>query len=632
MPQIIGDVFGLNTVYDKQVENVLNNNFVSWPESATYGYFGGTQDRAGAAAGNIISRLDFSNETCSNPGKNLPSNRGLMGSISGSSYGYFGGGERAPDAISTITRLDFSNETISNPGNNLPSARSRLAAVSSSSYGYFGGSEPIDGASPVVISTISRLDFFNETLSDPGKNLPSARARLAATSSNSYGYFGGGIPGFLSTISRLDFSNETLSDPGKNLPSARSELAATSSNSYGYFGGGGTPPDAKTLISTISRLDFSNETLSDPGKNLPSARSELAATSSNSYGYFGGGNVSTISRLDFANETVSNPGNNLPSVRDNAATVSGGASFSKNSINKTYGYFGGGYTSPLTIISTISRLDFSNETVSNPGKNLPTARYELAATSSNSYGYFGGGTFLNPLSSPSVVNISTISRLDFSNETLSDPGKNLPQARSSLIATSSNSYGYFGGGGVPGTSNLISRLDFLNETVSDPGNNLPSVRLDLVATSSSSYGYFGGGGSIPSPSTINTISRLDFSNETVSDPGKNLPSARDRLAATSSSSYGYFGGGATPTLISTISRLDFSNETVSNPGKNLPSARDRLAATSSSSYGYFGGGATTPTTRISTISRLDFSNETLSDPGNNLPSARSSLAATSNSN
>jgi len=34
-------VFGLRKVYKKQVENVDNNNFASWPESATYGYIAG---------------------------------------------------------------------------------------------------------------------------------------------------------------------------------------------------------------------------------------------------------------------------------------------------------------------------------------------------------------------------------------------------------------------------------------------------------------------------------------------------------------------------------------------------------------------------------------------------------------
>ena len=78
-------VFGLNKVSKKQVENVVNNNFESWPEGATYGYYGG-------------------------------------------------GIDPTPSSINTISRLDFSNETVSNPGNNLPTARSALAATTSNSY------------------------------------------------------------------------------------------------------------------------------------------------------------------------------------------------------------------------------------------------------------------------------------------------------------------------------------------------------------------------------------------------------------------------------------------------------------------------------------------------------------------
>ena len=76
---IIGDVFGLTSIYERQVENIGNNNFESWPESATYGYFGG----------------------------------GL-----------------GPPQVATVDRIDFSSETFSAPGNNLPQARSGLAAVS----------------------------------------------------------------------------------------------------------------------------------------------------------------------------------------------------------------------------------------------------------------------------------------------------------------------------------------------------------------------------------------------------------------------------------------------------------------------------------------------------------------------
>ena len=130
MPQFVGDVFGLNNVYDKQILNVEQKNFANWSESGTYGYYGGSL----ASLTNTITRLDFFNETVSDLGNNLPSSIGRLSATSSSSYGYFGGGYFTPPAtfINTISRLDFSNETLSNPGNNLPSARRNLAATSNS--------------------------------------------------------------------------------------------------------------------------------------------------------------------------------------------------------------------------------------------------------------------------------------------------------------------------------------------------------------------------------------------------------------------------------------------------------------------------------------------------------------------
>ena len=169
-------------------------------------------------------------------------------------------------------------------------ARNSLAAVSSNSYGYFGGGYILySPGNPDYLCTIDRLDFSNETLSTPGTGLPQARRDLAAVSSNSYGYFGGGnAPPYVCTIDRIDFSNDTVLDIG-DLSQARGGLAAVSSNSYGYFGGGSYPPGTPDYLCTIDRLDFSNDTVTVPGTGLPQARGSLAATSSNSYGYFGGG-------------------------------------------------------------------------------------------------------------------------------------------------------------------------------------------------------------------------------------------------------------------------------------------------------------------------------------------------------
>ena len=532
---IIGDVFGLTSIYERQVENIDNNNFESWPESATYGYFGGGQAPGPSFFKDTIDRIDFSNETTSAPGNNLPQGKNGLGAVSSSSYGYFGGG--GLPVVNTINRIDFSNETISTPTNNLSQASGRLAAVSSSSYGYFGGGITLPFN---VQDTIDRIDFSNETASPVTATLSEARYALAAVSSSSYGYFGGGLnpflsPSYLDTVDRIDFSNETTSAPGENLPQGREFLAAVSggasqrikgSRTYGYFGGGKDSPAPSSRVDTVDRIDFSNETISPVTATLPQETDSIAANSSSFYGYFGGGEAG--------------PGS-------------------------------------LSDLATINRLDFSNETMSLLGNNLPQGREELAALSSSSYGYFGGGY-------KDVNTRNTIDRIDFSNETTSAPGNNLTQQRAMLAAVSSSSYGYFGGGNKNlDFKKLVDRIDFTNETTSAPGNDLDKSKAELAALSSSSYGYFAGGEkNFPPP--IDTVERLDFSNETMSLPGNDLSQERGLLAAVSSSSYGYFGGGEnsppSSIIVTTVDRIDFSNETISAPGNNLSQARERSAAVS----------------------------------------------------
>ena len=74
-------VFGLNKVYKRQYQNIKDDNFESWPESATYGYFGGGELFPGPQV-STIDRLDFSNETTSAPGNNLPEARDNLAAVS----------------------------------------------------------------------------------------------------------------------------------------------------------------------------------------------------------------------------------------------------------------------------------------------------------------------------------------------------------------------------------------------------------------------------------------------------------------------------------------------------------------------------------------------------------------------
>ena len=123
-------IFGLDRVYKKQVQNVTNDNFESWPESATYGYFvAGIDPAVSPAYVDTVDRIDFSSETRSLLGDNLPQGRSRLAPTSSDFYGYFGAGYNNPGA-DTVDRIDFSSETFSAPGNNLSKARWYLAAVS----------------------------------------------------------------------------------------------------------------------------------------------------------------------------------------------------------------------------------------------------------------------------------------------------------------------------------------------------------------------------------------------------------------------------------------------------------------------------------------------------------------------
>jgi hypothetical protein len=314
-------VFGLNRIYKKQSDNIRERNLSYWPESAVYGYYGGGW--TGSVNVSLITRLEFSNETVTSPGKNLPQARYAAYSLSSALYGYFNAGLALPATYrGEVERLDFSNQTISLPGKNMP-ARARGASISSRNYGYMVAGVP-------NVSNTFRLDFFSETIQDISRSISYAADGCSGLEDNfNYGYVIGGNT--TSYITRLDYSSETYTLRSSLLPVGVIYSGSSSSSGYGYivsgYNGGLTP----NYISTITRLEFSTETVNNISGQLSPARAVLASTKSISYGYFAGGDlpvVNTISRLDFSSETTSNPGKNLPAAHTcvGIAGVSGGAS------------------------------------------------------------------------------------------------------------------------------------------------------------------------------------------------------------------------------------------------------------------------------------------------------------------
>jgi len=633
------NIFGAFTLNEARGSR-LTGDWLHTDTIANYGWFGGGYvfPSSPSSYKSTVDRIDFSNDsiTASVRGS-LTSQRRELGTTGNSNYGWFGCGTIVPVIIvSTVDRIDFSNDSSTSLARSpLNSPRNFLAATGNSNYGWFGG-----GTTPTTVSTVDRIDFSNDSSNLlPRSPLSLARNSLAATGNSNYGWFGGGYfptPATYSTVDRIDFSNDLAqASPRSPLSSARGYLAATGNSNYGWFGNS----------SRVDRIDFSNDssTASVRG-SLLSSKQKSAATGNSNYGWWGGGfpAVATVNRIDFSNDSsTASPRGALSAARYFLAATSGVLNIRRQKAGN-YGWFAGGFApSPIGgSYSTVDRIDFSNDsTILIRGSVVSPAsgRYNMSATGNSDYGWFGGGYTVLP-----SVRVSSVNRIDFSNDgvTASVRGPLLTVIEMSA-ATGNSNYGWFGGGFSPaGTPSNISRVDRINfsndlATASSRGP-LFTARLRLAATGNSNYGWFAGGyinPNTPPGNRFSAVDRIDFSNDSVqASPRGPLSQVRFSLAATGNSNYGWFGGGS-PGPVSTVDRIDFANDNTSALPRgplNSPTGRYELAATGNSNYGWFGGGTIFPGVK-SIVDRINFSNDSVTaSPRSPLTAEKSNLSATSN--
>ena len=572
-------------------------------------------------------------------------------------HGWFGGGvtpTSSPVQVSRVDRIDFSNDTgTANIRGSLILAKTSLAATGNSNYGWFGGGRA-PSASPATVTRVERIDFSNDsTTASPRGPLTRDRYELSALGNSNYGWFGGGytltLPFFgLSTIDRIDFSNDATTASSRGLlntnANGRQLLAATGNSNYGWFGGGvHNPSPTPVIVSTVDRIDFSNDSASVLGRgSLSLVKGSLTATGNSNYGWFGGGYgpasayYSTVERIDFANDSTSlSIRGPLSAARYASSATSGQAKGPAIKLQKAgnYGWFGGGVfvnsISPTiikTFLATVDRIDFSNDlnTASPRTGALSAARGYLAATGNSNYGWFSGGTSFVP----------TVDRIDYSNDAIAASVRGpLITGRAVHAGTANSNYGWFGGGGNPSRLSTVNRINFSNDSSTSSVRGLLSDgRFGLAATGNSNYGWFGGGNN--GSGYVPTVDRIDFSNDSSSaSPRGPLSSARGYLSATGNSNYGWFGGGFTGSHTSIVDRIDFSNDLNASASVRSPldAVISHTGATGNSNYGWWTGGASGGLARVNVV-RINFANDatTISTRGP-LSSARYRHGATSNS-
>ena len=226
-------------------------------------------------------------------------------------------------------------------------------AVAESPFGYFAGGR--GGGQPGPRSDVDRVDYSNDTsIASVRGPLDRHRFYTGAIGSLSYAYVvagntGGGDADAETTVSRIDYSNDTNIAAPKGPLTRKSWRPGTAGNSdYGYIAGGGTYPGGTS--SKTDRIDYSNDGVICVEKGSLIHNSDGCAGVGNlSYGYFAGGttpgNKSNVSRLDYANDsTTCVEKGYLSGEKTNLAGAG----------NANYGYVGGGWPPAK---STVDRID-----------------------------------------------------------------------------------------------------------------------------------------------------------------------------------------------------------------------------------------------------------------------------------
>ena len=263
------------------------------------------------------------------------------------------------------------------------------------------------------MSTLQRITYATdtETASIRGQ-LSVQRTQLGAVSTLTYGWWGGGYAGGVGSFSLVDrttFATDTATNVARGpLTTILTTQAASSDNTtYGWFGGGAIGQNG-TRISTVTRIQYSNDTAVSTDRGpLSSVRRHLVATGNTSYGWFGGGYgytdtayyYSTVDRITYATDTAT------ASVR---GPLSLALFYSAATGNSTDGWFAGGYTTGYPLRSTVNRITYATDTATASVRGpLSVAKGQGNATGDPTYGWYAAGTTVQRITYATDTNTAT---------------------------------------------------------------------------------------------------------------------------------------------------------------------------------------------------------------------------------
>lgn len=281
-------------------------------------------------------------------------------------------------------------------------------------YALFAGGTDISG-------TTKATDYYlyaSDTLASGGELLNVAQNDHSAAGNYTVGIFA--PAGASSQGNRYTFASSTFT-PFTEGSIGRSAQGATSTNTAGYFAGG------NGFTSGIYSYNFSTF-VAALAANLGTARQQCIGIGEITYGYFTGGyistpaNTQTVEKLTYSNNSIA-----FSTALGSARRRHAGAG------NTTIGVVAGGLNTSGLQISLVDKITFATGARVS-GTVLSTARYTHSGTGTGTMGYFGGG-------SNGSVRIATVEKYQYSDDVRTD-GTSLTTPRYYPNAVSSTPGGF----------------------------------------------------------------------------------------------------------------------------------------------------------------------------------------------
>tara|TARA_B100001996_G_scaffold71843_1_gene52724 strand:- start:648 stop:3635 length:2988 start_codon:yes stop_codon:yes gene_type:complete len=616
-----------------------------------YYYGGGTYGPWSSAAKSKYYKIEYSTDTHSAIGNSgYPrDNQGSEGTLS---YSWVVGGYNYPQywsGFSNTTKFTYSSDAIAElPGSNLTVSRANAATMGDNTKIWEAGGRDYGQ---------SRTDFEKATFSvGTWAALPGAQLNYAGPGSTGLrctqaggnkttGYMcGGGMysPSNYSRSQKITYSSDTVAlIPATGNMGSSYRLGASASSADALYIINGNPGSS----ANTPKMTYSTETVSVITNNIQTGTRSLNGTGNSLYGRKTNSpdddNTSNY-KIEYTTETWSTASNSLLGVRDAVMfcgeSVGGSSSGTPPTPTPTPNtsdvpapthngaIWMGGY-SPSGVSSSGGKIAFSSDTVTElPSTYLTGNRYNLAATSSSTAGYYGQAQ-TTQLVKILYANDTASTLASTANLTSGPASSNDPRRRGASFGLVTAGYWTGGSTGSSGNQSVLDKTTYSSDTTARiPGSNSPYTNYASSGASNQTAGYLTGG----APNNGQYVRKLTFSSDTWSSTSSPFDNSMWDAKTMSNSTHGYFIGGEGNGNGSLVYKLTFSNDSLSQlPSSKFPFQTRYGWGTGNSTHGYAsGGGASVPASK-SNFYKLQYSNDTWSTISDTTSVIRNQNAAAS---